>query len=351
MGKSSSTPDPVATAQAQTQSNEQTAAYNAALNRTSQYTPYGSSVYNQTGTDSTGAPTWANTINLTPEAQKQLDNQLQQNDQLSNIGFGLANQAQSSLGSANPTAGPLTYSAGGDYSAQMKQAQDAAYNAQTQYLDPQFKQQQSDLTAQLANQGVQAGSNAYNQAQNLFGLTKQQAYQGAQNAAVAAGNQEQNTLFGQSAQNASLNNSTQAQALQQAAYLKTLPLNELNALRSGTQISNPTFSTAPTATAGQSNVEGDTYQSAQIANNNNNNFLNGLFGLGSAGIMASDRRLKRDIKRIGETRSGLPLYEYRYLWSDRIRIGVIAQDLLKLKPEAVIRTPGGFMAVNYAAID
>lgn len=427
MGKSSSAPDPYATAAAQTQSNEQTAAYNAALNRTSQYTPYGNSVYTQTGKDSTGAPTWSNTITLTPQAQQQLDNQLKQNNQLSNIGFGLADQAQSTLGTPNPTAGPLTSNVSGgplqyslsnigniqnglntsgvpnlpnsnDYASQIQQAQDAAYKGQTQYLDPQFAQQQSDLTSQLANQGVQAGSNAYNQAQNLFGLQKQEAYGNAANNAVQTGNALQNQLFtqginanqagmsnaalagnfannaqqqaygqayqnaglynsaqgqaySQGQQNAALNNSTQAQALQQAAYLKTLPLNELNALRSGTQIQNPTFSTAPSATAGQANVEGDVYNSAQMQNNASNNFLNGLFGLGSAAIFASDRRLKRDIKRIGETRSGLPLYEYRYLWSDRIRVGVIAQDLLKLKPEAVVRTPSGFMAVNYAAID
>ena len=76
--KGASTPDPYATAAAQTQSNQQTANYNAALNRVDQYTPYGSSVYTQTGKDATGAPTYAQTTTLTPLAQQELDNEQKQ---------------------------------------------------------------------------------------------------------------------------------------------------------------------------------------------------------------------------------------------------------------------------------
>ncbi|MGN6124693.1 MAG: hypothetical protein ACTHOJ_17250, partial [Sphingomonas oligoaromativorans] len=286
MGKGSSAPDPYQTAAAQTQSNEQTAAYNAALNRTSQYTPYGNSIYKQTGVDSTGAPTWSNTITLTPEAQKQLDNQLAQNDQLSSIGFGLADQAQNSL--ANPitsanvpalqyganagqiqtgldTSGVPALPNSGDFAAAQKQAQDAAYNAAKGYLDPQYQNAQSDLDSKLANQGIVQGSDAYNRAQTELGNQRTQAYNQAMDSAIQTGNAEQNTLFGQgvaanqagmsnaeaagsfanSAQgqqyqqsynNAALNNATAAQSLQQQENLATLPLNELNALRSGTQI-------------------------------------------------------------------------------------------------------------------
>ena len=93
--KAPSPPDPYATAAAQTQSNQQTANYNAALNRVSQYTPYGNSVYSQTGTDTSGAPTWRSDVTLTPMAQEQLDNQLKQNTQLSQLGFTLGDQTKS----------------------------------------------------------------------------------------------------------------------------------------------------------------------------------------------------------------------------------------------------------------
>lgn len=64
----------------------------------------------------------------------------------------------------------------------------------------------------------------------------------------------------------------------------------------------------------------------------------------------SDRRLKTDIEKIGEREDGLGVYSFRYLWSPARFIGVMAQEVLKVKPEAVIHTPSGYMAVNYGAL-
>jgi hypothetical protein len=75
--------------------------------------------------------------------------------------------------------------------------------------------------------------------------------------------------------------------------------------------------------------------------------------INAAGTVAtafSDRRLKTDIERIGEREDGLGVYVYRYLWSPARFIGVMAQEVLKVKPEAVIHTPSGFLAVNYGAL-
>lgn len=62
----------------------------------------------------------------------------------------------------------------------------------------------------------------------------------------------------------------------------------------------------------------------------------------------SDRDLKTDIHEIGETHSGFPLYTFRYRWEGpmSMRIGVMAQDVEKTRPHAVIHTPVGRM-VNY----
>jgi len=352
MGKGPDAPDPYQTAAAQTQSNQQTAAYNAALNRVSQYTPYGNSVYSQTGTDTTGAPTYRNDITLTPEAQQQLDNQLKQNNELSNIGFTLADQAKASLANPINTNG-LPALQGGvdeDFGAQIKQAQDAAYSQATSYLDPQFQNQQSDLDAKLANQGVVQGSEAYQRAQDELARQKTFAYNQAQDSAIQTGNALQNQLFGQGVTNANLSNSARAQGLQEQTSLATLPLNQLNALRSGTQIQNPQFTAAPQSNSAGTDVAGIINNSYQQQVANSNNFMNGLFGLGSAGIMASDRRLKRDIYRIGRTAVlKLPLYAFRYLWDDVVRVGVMAQDVVRVKPNAVIRV-GKYLAVDYAAI-
>lgn len=69
-------------------------------------------------------------------------------------------------------------------------------------------------------------------------------------------------------------------------------------------------------------------------------------GAGNVGN-ASDARLKRDIVLVGELSSGLPLYSFRYLWSDDIHVGVMAQDVLKIRPDAVITSDTGYLAVRY----
>jgi hypothetical protein len=64
----------------------------------------------------------------------------------------------------------------------------------------------------------------------------------------------------------------------------------------------------------------------------------------------SDIRLKRDIERVGHLASGIALYRFRYLWSDDVFVGVMAQEVLRVAPEAVIRDPSGFMSVDYARL-
>ena len=66
------------------------------------------------------------------------------------------------------------------------------------------------------------------------------------------------------------------------------------------------------------------------------------------GNIVSDIRLKADIHRVGTTVFGLPLYQFEYrnkLGSHYI--GVMAQDVLKIKPEAVSIGADGFFRVNY----
>src|SRR5690242_10542138 len=68
------------------------------------------------------------------------------------------------------------------------------------------------------------------------------------------------------------------------------------------------------------------------------NFAQGGCGCGQA----SDIRLKRDITQVGELDGGINLYRYRYLWSDTIYVGVMAQEVAAVKPEAVLRGADGY---------
>lgn len=420
-------PDPYQTAAAQTKSNQDTASYNAALNRVSTYTPYGNEVYSQSGKDTSGAPIWRNDISLAPEAKAQLDNQLKQNTQLSGLGFTLADQAGNAL--ANPitpaSIHPLTYSVatpglpqGGqgiqgtadfsgvpslpganDYPGLVNNAIAASYQHQASFLDPRFANEQSDLDAKLANQGINVSSNpaAWSRSQGDFGRERALSYSDALNTAVGQGQTLQNNLAQQKLQanqqtamqalmsqaqsnqaqqqgfqqqlaaalekynmgrdNAQLGNATTAQDLAQQTALATLPLNELSAVRSGTQIQNPSFTPAPQANAAGTDIAGliNKNYDTQVANYNNT--MSGLFGLGggliSAGLpllKASDERLKRDIVQIGQHPLGIPEYEFSYIWSDKRETGVMAQDVLTVMPEAVAVMPSGYYAVDYGMI-
>jgi hypothetical protein len=72
---------------------------------------------------------------------------------------------------------------------------------------------------------------------------------------------------------------------------------------------------------------------------------------GGGGGGWSDRRLKRDITRLGVSPSGLPIYAFQYVWGGPRYIGVMAQDLLKLRPDAVILDESGYFKVDYSLID
>jgi hypothetical protein len=69
-----------------------------------------------------------------------------------------------------------------------------------------------------------------------------------------------------------------------------------------------------------------------------------------SGAAPSDIRLKRDIHPIGRAESGLTLYRFRYLWSDVEMVGVMAQEVLKLAPEAVSVAADGYYRVDYARL-
>jgi hypothetical protein len=68
-------------------------------------------------------------------------------------------------------------------------------------------------------------------------------------------------------------------------------------------------------------------------------------------VKISDRRLKREIRQIGVSPSGLAIYSFRYVWGGPIFVGVMAQDLVAMRPEAVIEDESGYLMVDYDKID
>src|SRR3954470_23084316 len=94
----------------------------------------------------------------------------------------------------------------------------------------------------------------------------------------------------------------------------------------------------------------NTAYQGQVAQTNSTN--QGIASLGQAAIMMamlSDRRAKEDIKRVGETDDGQPIYAFRYKGQPAMQIGLMAQDVEKRRPSAVATDPEtGLKMVNYA---
>ena len=196
-----------------------------------------------------------------------------------------------------------------------------------------------------------------------------QAAQSMQNAAIgqnfgqaqaAAGlyNQAQNQGYNQNLQTAQFGNNASDQALARALQLRSQPLNEISSLMSGSQIQNPQFqgytganvAAAPTLQGVQ--LQGqqaqDLYGQQMAARNANMAAYGQAAGMAGQAIMMSDIRLKSNIVKVGEHPLGIGVYEYDIF--DRREHGVMAQEVLAVKPEAVIHRPDGYLMVNYGAL-
>jgi len=66
--------------------------------------------------------------------------------------------------------------------------------------------------------------------------------------------------------------------------------------------------------------------------------------------LISDARLKQDVRRIGTTLFGLPLYHFKYVGKPETYEGVMAQEVLQLMPSAVSVGADGYYRVNYSAL-
>lgn len=73
-------------------------------------------------------------------------------------------------------------------------------------------------------------------------------------------------------------------------------------------------------------------------------------GGGGGGAGWSDIRLKRNIERVGTTPDGLALYAFDYVWGGPRQVGVMAQEILASRPDAVIRTESGYLMVDYTRL-
>lgn len=270
MGKSAkqpAPPNPYTTAAAQTKSNIDTATANSLLNRTNQYTPLGSQTWRQTGVDpKTGVPLYSSTVTLDPNVNAALQggNQLAAN--MAGLGNQYFNQIKGQIGKPFDLSGMpalATKVNSGNLDADRQQAQDAIYQRQTAMLDPQYQQQQEQLQSQLAQQGITQGSDAYNNAMGNFARQRDFAYGQARDSAITGGNDYANQQFQQGLSSANLQNDARNQYLSNLFALREQPLNELQALRNGAQVSMPQFNGSPAISMPGTDISGNIYKAYQ----------------------------------------------------------------------------------------
>jgi Chaperone of endosialidase len=208
--------------------------------------------------------------------------------------------------------------------------------------------QQAGINTQAATNAAQMGLQAQIQAAQMAQNAQAQGFN-QQNQLRNQGITEQGTQFGQ--QNALRN-----QGLQEQNYFANRDMNQLNALRTGSQVTNPTFQNynqqATTSGADLLGASQAQYGAALGQTNANNafgsNLMNGLFSIGATKIgQPSDIRLKTNIKKIGKYKH---YNVYSYTKFGKHEIGVMAQEVIKTNPSAVHAHPNGYWAVDYEAL-
>ena len=321
--------------------------------------------------------------------------------------FGDVGSQQRTFGDA----GAITKSYGaGDFSQDRQRVEDSLMAR----INPQLARERGNIEQRLADQGIRYGSQAYTSAMDdynrqatdtrfgaigaagseqarMMDMAAQRA--GFENAAqqqeytqqggrATFANQAQAADFSQAAARGEFANAGLAQQLQQkqaafgaqnaqrGQYLseeyakRNQPINEINSLMSGSQISQPNFINTPNQQIPTTDIAGlinnrfsqdmDIYKQESA---NSNALMGGLFGLAGGvmrGGMMSDERMKEKITPMGSVyamspegkRKKLPISEWQYKGDKTRRIGPMAQDVEKVDPGAVAERDDGMKYID-----
>ncbi len=311
--KAPTPPDPFKTAEAQAQTNRETAITQARLNNIDQITPFGNIRFNETGTFEDGTPRFEAITELGADQRSIFDsiNRLAQ-ERLGGDAGGLGTPIDTS----DPALGA------------------AIADRFQPRLNDQLDRRRAALEARLVNQGFKRGSTGFTNALRDFNQTETDA-------------RNQIEIDGR------------AQALSEILAGRGDNRADLNFLLTGGQSQQPQG--VPTAQTGVQGVDltglVQNQFNAQLAEfNQKSNARNSLFGslanLGSsvAGFALSDERAKQNISEVGELKDGTPVYTYEYKNAPGMtQMGVMAQEVERDNPDAV-QEFGGLKHVDYAQV-
>lgn len=188
------------------------------------------------------------------------------------------------------------------------------------------------VRTRLANQGIKMGSAAYDREMSNYA-------QGRDNA------RNQFLL------------DSQQQGFSQAQAQRNQPINEITALMSGGQVSQPVFNAARTSTIPTTDYAGivqQDFQNRQQGWANKQASLGGLFsGIGSI-LALSEPSAKKDKTKLPlKAANGIQMWTYRYKGEPKSspkHVGVMADETERKMPQAVVRGTDGRRRVNMGIV-
>ena len=332
-------PDYRGAAAEQGAANKETAIAQSQLNNPNVSNPYGTQTW--TGGADGSRPTLTQTFS--PSQQGLYDQSVQTKQLLGGLGQQGATALQGVVGRNLDLSGAPA--APGDSQA----TRDQVFNAMMSRVNEDYGVKSDDQNSNLIAAGIRPGSKAYDDAQ--FQLTRGQ--NDARQQAILASGAEAQRSFG-------MDTDARRNAIAELLAQRQTPLNEINALMSGSQVSNPfavpgaaqNTQIAPPPLYNAAMQEGqygtDVYNS-QVGGQNA--LFGGLGSMAMAGAKMysmSDRRLKSNIVRIGDHPLGIGIYAYDIF--GRRDVGVMADEVLTVRPEAVAQHPSGYLMVDYGRL-
>ncbi len=245
-------PDPVKTAQAQTESNVKTATTQQQLNMVDQTNPYGTQSYTQNGTWADGTPRYSMNTKLSDPEQRNQDQQWEFDNLTNTLGI---NQTKKLTGLLDTP-----------FKLDNAATEGRLMELGRKRLDPILAERNAALESKLYNQGVMPGTEAYTRA-------------------MRADTEGQNDAYNQ------LLLSGRATANTELTAERNQPINEITALMSGGQVNQPQFGNTPQAGVANTDIAGITQQGYENAllpwkteNANKQAMMGGLFSLGGAAL-------------------------------------------------------------------
>lgn len=319
--------------------NKEAALASGMLSNPNIYSPEGTQTVAYTNDPATGNPIPTLTKTYSPENQALYNKNINLQGLMADLGITGATKAGGVIGENVDFSGAPAMP--GDAAA----TRDSVINAMMSRVNTDLDRRQDDTNSKLIAAGIRPGTEAYSREMEAIDRTRTDARQQAILAAGAEGQRD----FGQDIDR-------RRQAITEYLAQRQTPLQEINALRSGSQISPLQFQGYTGATVAPPPIYGAAKDAGaygtDVYNANTGMYnaqMRGLFDLGAAVVMEySDRRLKSNIVRIGTHPLGIGIYEYDIF--GKRDVGVMAQELIEVMPEAVMTMPNGYMAVDYGRL-